>query len=136
MNKYYEHQQLIKRFKLLSIKEIPGFRVKDQTVGSFILIRFIQLLIKGKCSILDWKKYQVKINKKGDSDCYATFPLKINNKNVLIIIHLEFKTGNAKQTSEQKQYERKINKMGGKYFLVRNEYNAISEIKDYIKSLN
>lgn len=129
-NKYYEHQQLIKKFKLLAQKEIKGIRIFDRHVGKFVLIRFIILVLKGKAKLADYKKNMIAINKKGMADCYALY----NSGKFLIHLELEFKTGNANQSPDQKQWQKIIENMGGFYLIIRNEKKAVNDIKNYLKT--
>ena len=113
MGSYQEHQNLIKRFKFLAQKEIKGIRVFDRHVG-------LLYTKKGR---------SVKINRKGMADCYALFPAEIG----LIHIEIEAKTGNSRQTKEQKQWQKFIENNNGLYILMRNEFEAVKEIKEYLK---
>ena len=131
-DKYYEHQQLIKRFKLLAQKEISGIRFRDRHVGSFVLIRFIILVLKGKASLNDYKKNMIKINKKGMADVYGLLP----TVHGLIHLELEFKSGKAVQSKEQKAQQKLITNMGGFYLVIRNEQQAVIDIFNYIKKMN
>jgi hypothetical protein len=109
MNNYHEHQQLIKRFKILAQKEIPRIRIFDRTVGMFYTKN----------------GNPIQIAMKGMADCYALLPTKI----CLIHIEIEFKTGKAVQTKEQKTWETFIVSMNGIYLLVRDEYDSVTELK-------
>lgn len=122
MNQYYEHQELIKRFKVLAGKQIPNLRIFDRTVGLFYAKR-----VNG--GVIDYTP--VKINSKGMADAYGL--IKTNK----CMLHLEFevKTGNARQTKDQKNWENFIRLMNGKYIIIRNEFDAINEIKYYLKGL-
>lgn len=130
MDKYYEHQQLIKKFKLLAQKEIQGIRIFDRHVGKFVLIRFIILVLKGRAKLIDYKKNMIAVNKKGMADCYALVPTKYG----LIHIEIEAKSGNAKQTPDQKKWQKLIENMGGFYLLLKDEKQAVKDIKNYLIS--
>jgi hypothetical protein len=117
-NQYFNHQQLIKRFKLLAMKEIPNLRVFDRTVGLFYAKRINNGIIN---------YVPVKINSNGMADAYGL--LKTNSG----IIHLEFefKTGKAVQTEDQKNWEKFIINMNGYFLVVRDEKQAVNQIKNY-----
>jgi len=125
-----QHQNLLKRSKLLISKEMPEARIFDRIVGKFILIRFIQDVISCKMELKDWKKYMISINKKGMADAYCL----INIKNLFQIhIEIEYKSGQATQSIEQKIWEHFIVKFGGKYIVCRNEFELLESLKTYKK---
>lgn len=124
-NYYQEHQNLIGRFKILAQEEIKDIRIFDRHVGKFVLMRFIQDMIKGRCQFSDWRRYIIAINKVGMADCYALVPTKVG----LIHVELEFKTGKAVLSKAQKNWRRFILSMNGIHVTVRNENEAVSELK-------
>lgn len=110
MNNYLAHQNLIKKFKIDAQKEISGIRIFDNVVGLF------------------YRKtgQPIKIGIKGMSDCYALIPTKFG----LIYIALEFKTGSAVQSKEQKIWESFIKKNNGIYMVIREDYaDEIEKLK-------
>ena len=113
MGSILEHQNLIKKTELLGQKEIPGIRFFDRIVGKFYTR-------KGR---------RIAINRKGMADQWAIYPLN----GVLAHFEIEYKTGKARQTKEQKAWQKFIEKQGGVYFLVRDEFEAVKQIKEYIK---
>lgn len=115
-DKYSPHQILIKKFKVDIIKKIPKIRVFDQHVGLF------------------YRKNgsPIKIGINGQSDCYGLLP----TKHGLIYICFEFKTGNAKQSKDQKIWENFIIKNNGIYMVIREDYhNSIQELKNRLESV-
>ena len=78
----------------------------DRHVGLF----YIKRIVKGIGKLLP-----IKINKKGMADCYGL----ITTKYGLIHIEIEFKSGAAIQTKEQKEWEKFTRCKKGSYFLVR-----------------
>lgn len=131
MGSYKEHQNIIKKFKILAQKEFQGIRVFDRHVGKFVLVRFFTDLLLNKCKFQDWKNYLVSINQVGMADCYALLP----TKHGLIHIEIECKSGEAKQTKEQKHWQKYIESNNGIYILLRNEYDSVSELKLKLGSL-
>lgn len=117
-NQYFEHQELIKRFKLLAMKEIPNLRVFDRTVGLFYAKR-----ING--GIINY--VPTKINKPGMADAYGILKTDIGS----IHLEFEFKTGKAVQTKEQVNWEKFIINMNGFFLVVRDEKQAVTQIKNY-----
>jgi len=120
MNNYHNHQELIKRFKLLATRELPQMRIFDRTVGLFYAKR-----ING--GIIDYTP--ISINKKGMADAYALYNA---GQYGLIHIEIEFKTGKAVQNEDQKIWENFINNMNGFYLLIRDEKQGIKNIKDFL----
>ena len=111
MNRYKNHQTLIKNFKIQAQKEIPGIRIFDHPVGLFYTKNGTP----------------IKVGKNGQSDCFAL----ININSQLVYISIEFKSGNATQSKDQKVWQNFIeNIMGGIYLLVRDDYHkSIEELK-------
>ena len=119
MGSYHEHQELIKRFKIDIQQEIKGIRIFDRHVGKFLTMRAVK-------DISNWKHHIVSINKKGMADCYALY----NNGQTLIHLEFEFKSGNARQTKEQKIWQKFIENNNGIYKVIREDYHqSILEIK-------
>ncbi len=132
MGSYAEHQDLISRFKVLCQKEIANSRCFDRHVGKFLVVRFIKDLLSGNCKISDHKRYYIQINRAGMADLYVLIPTKYG----LIHIEVEAKTGKAKLSSHQKIWRDFIVKrMGGIYILMRDEYDAVTEIKKELENL-
>jgi len=125
MGSYKEHQNIIKKFTILAQKELKGIRVFDRHVGKFVSMRFFKDLLSKKCQFSDWKKYIIAINQSGMADCYALLPTKYG----LIHIEIECKSGQSKQSSDQKTWQKYIEKNNGIYIILRNEYDSISELK-------
>lgn len=116
MGSYKEHQNLIKKFKLLAIKEMPNARFFDRHVGTFLTM----------------SNHPIKINKKGMSDLYGI----ISTQSGLIHVEIEAKTGKARQSFEQKKWQAFIESMGGGYFILRNESETIQQLKDFVNETN
>jgi hypothetical protein len=117
-NQYFNHQELIKRFKLLAMKEIPNLRIFDRTVGLFYAKR-----ING--GIINY--VPMKINSNGMADAYGL----LKTQSGVIHLEFEFKTGKAVQTKEQKNWENFIVGMNGFFLVVRDEGQAVKQIKHY-----
>ena len=110
---YKQHQNLIQQFKLQVIKEIPNLHLFDRHVGLFYTKNNVPL----------------KIGLNGQADLYGLY----NNGKQLIHIEIEAKTGNAKQSKEQKNWQAFIEKNNGIYILLKNDINAaILEIKNLL----
>lgn len=132
MGSYHEHQTLIAKFKVVCQKEIEGSRCFDRHVGKFIVIRFLKDMIAGVCTLRDSKKYYIQINKAGMADLYVLVP----TKNGLIHIEVEAKTGKAVLSKYQIIWRKFIvERMGGIYIILRDEYDAVEEIKKELENL-
>lgn len=108
---YRQHQNLIKRFKLLASTELPEARFFDRHVGQFFTKT----------------GQQVKINEAGMSDLYGI----IKTENGLIHIEVEAKTGGGRLSAAQLKWKHFITEiMGGKFYLLRDEKETIDNIKN------
>jgi hypothetical protein len=117
-NQYFNHQELIKRFKLLAMKQIPGLRIFDRTVGLFYAKRINNGIIN---------YVPIKINSNGMADAYGL----LKTQSGIIHLEFEFKTGKATQTKEQKNWEAFVKNMNGFFLVVRDENQAVTQIKNY-----
>lgn len=113
MGSYLEHQNLIKKFKTIIQEEIPGIRVFDRHIGLLYTKRGTP----------------IRINIKGMADCYALLPTDFG----LLHLEIEAKTGNARQSKEQKVWQKYIEKSGGDYFILRDIEETIREIKKRVE---
>lgn len=94
--KYYKlHQELLEKVKLALQKKFPSALILDRHVGLFITTRGTP----------------VKINKKGMADLWMLY----NG----IHVEIEIKTGKARQTKEQLQWQKTIESKGSLYLLAR-----------------
>lgn len=118
-DRYNAHQELIKRTNLILHAKYPWLKIQDRHVGKFILIRFIQMVLKNKARLQDWKKNLISVNRKGMADQYILMPAKIGTFKFQIHIEVEYKTGEARQTPEQLQWQKEIESSNGHYVLVR-----------------
>jgi len=119
-DRYFEHQELIKRFKLLCAKQIPNIRIFDRTVGKFYAKRVNDGMVK---------YIPMSINRKGMADCYGL----LETDNGLMHLEFEFKSSlKAKQTPAQITWQQFIESMGGLYLVVRNENIGIKDIREFI----
>lgn len=98
---YAEHQNLIQRFKKICLTEIPNLYLFDRHVGLFLTQR----------------GNKVQIGMAGQADVYGL----LKSEKGLFHIEIEFKSGNARQSSHQKNWQNFIEKNNGFYFLVRSE---------------
>ena len=110
---YKEHQNLLNRFLLDVQLKIPDIRFFKRHVGLFYTRRGTP----------------VKINHSGMADLWALY----KTENGLLHIEAEVKSGNAKQTKKQKDWENFIKTRGGIYLIVRDDYNTtINQLKKQI----
>lgn len=122
MDNYFLHQELVKRFKLLATRELPGLRIFDRTVGLFYKKR-----VNG--GVVDYSP--ITINRPGMADAYGLYKTNIG----LINLEFEFKSSDkAKQTKEQINWQEFIESMNGKYFIIRDERQGVDDIKKYLSS--
>jgi len=115
MSSYKEHQNLVKKFKLEFPKHIPNMRVFDRHVGLLYTKRGTPM----------------QINKKGMSDLYGI----ITVNNIAIHIEIEAKTGKAVLSKEQKQWKKFCENFNIPFFLMRDEYETIKEIKNFLDNI-
>lgn len=116
MNRYKAHQVLIKKAKLRITSEIKEMRIFDHTVGLFYTKNAVP----------------VKVGVNGMSDCFGL----ITTDKGLVYVALEFKSGNARQSKDQIQWQEFIESRGGLYIVVRDDLDeAINKLKDYIRNL-
>lgn len=111
MNHYKKHQELIQKFKRLSLSVIPELRLFDRHVGLFYTKN----------------GHPIMISIPGQADVWGIYKS--------IHIELEFKSGKAIQTKEQKMWESFCKNNGMVYFLVRHE-DDIYEFKKIIAQKN
>jgi hypothetical protein len=109
MSSYAEHQKLLQRASLLVQSTFPQSRFFQRHVGLFYTKN----------------KSPISIGIKGQADAYILLHYKGN----LLNVEVEFKTGSATQTKEQKNWQKTITDLGGLYILCRNEQDIITEIK-------
>lgn len=109
MNYYKEHQKLLKQVLKALQKMYPSGRFFQRHVGMFFTANGIP----------------IKINTKGMSDLWGI----ING----IHIEIEIKTGKARQTEDQKNWESAIKKMGSHYFVIRS-IKDLEQIKETLQN--
>lgn len=115
-NRYKAHQDLIGRFKLLTTKNMPEFRVFDRIVGQFLTLRGTRIIIGNK----------------GACDQYGVYSLSVSDLIVPIHFELESKSGNAKLEPDQIIWQKFCKKRSIPHIIMRDEHQAINEIKSYI----
>jgi hypothetical protein len=52
-----------------------------------------------------------------------------------IRVEIEIKTGNARQSTEQKRWQKMIESLGGIYIVARSEQEAINKLKDRLNDI-
>jgi len=109
VNKYRAHQNLLNQIKLAVQGEFPNIRMFDRHVGMFYTAHGTP----------------VKINKKGMADLYAL----VDTVTGLIHVEIEIKSGQARQSKDQKKWQSRIELMGGLYILGRSSDQVIDELK-------
>ena len=107
MNFYKEHQKLLKEVMISIQKMYPEARAFERHVGVFRYLRSNGI---------------IKINKPGMADLWLIY--KGHH------FEIEIKTRNAKQTKEQKNWEKTITSCGSYYLVVRSleDIKKIGEI--------
>jgi hypothetical protein len=115
MGKYRQHQNRLTEIKLHLQKRFPGIRIFDRHVGMF-------KTINGEL---------IRINKPGMADLYALFPSEFG----LIHIEIEVKTGSARQSKDQKNWEKFIKGMGGIYIVARDAEETEKELERLIQGV-
>ncbi len=115
MGKYQQHQNRLTEIKLRLQKRFPKIRIFDRHVGLF-------QTLNGN---------PIRINKPGMADLYALFPCRFG----LIHIEIEVKTGNARQSKDQKNWEKFIKNMGGHYFIAREVDQIENEMESLIQGI-
>lgn len=116
MTTYADHQHLIQKFKYLSSKVIPNLRLFDRHVGLFYTKNGTP----------------VRIGMNGQADVWGIY--KCKNSKILVHIELEFKTGNAVQSKDQKNWEKFIKDHNGIYLLIRRD-SQVHDLKKILDTL-
>lgn len=83
----------------------------------------------GKRTLTEAKILKAEGVKAGVADLILNFP----NKDFTFLA-IEMKTENGKQTTNQKNWQKEIEKLGAKYVLCRNITEFITEINNYLES--
>ena len=142
MDKYLAHQNLINETTLYLQKKFPEARFFERHVGKFLLTRFLYS-IKNVGSLSELKrvlfiaknKFMISINKPGMSDQYMIYPIEINGNKVSLHMELEYKTGKAKLSLDQKRWKSICKKLNVFFVEVRDKEEAYEQIKDYLDGL-
>jgi hypothetical protein len=116
---YQEHQQLLIRTQLAIQKAIPEARLFPRHVGLFYTKNGTP----------------ISIGIKGQADAICYFPVNFNGVTFSLFVEIEFKTGNAVQTKEQKVWEKFIISLGGLYIVARSEDDTVNQILTFRDSL-
>lgn len=95
-NRYKKHQELLKNVKFALQQKYPEAKIFDRHVGVFRYLRSNGI---------------IKINKPGMADIWMLY--KGNH------YEFEIKTNKAKQTKEQKQWEKVVTDCGSYYYVIR-----------------
>lgn len=116
-NYYAQHQKNLELFKLkIQDRLKEKVRIFDRHVGLFYT--------KNGNSI--------KINEKGMADLY----LILNSPHGLIHVEIEIKTGNARQSTVQKNWQKFIESMGGLYFVVKDIEKDTQKVLNELENRN
>lgn len=115
MGSYKDHQNLIKKFKVLACKQIPDIRFFDQHVGMF------------------YRKNgaPIRIGTKGMADVFGL----LKTESGLMFLSFEFKTGKAVLSKDQVSWWKFIEDMNGIYMVVRDAEKAVEELKNKLEKL-
>lgn len=107
-------------------KRFSQIRLFQQHVGLFFKHSIInETNLESKSSFME---YAQKIGVKGMSDLYGIIDGRF--------IAIEVKTGNAKQSKEQRKYEAMVKKMGGIYIIGRSVDQVIKDIENELQRLS
>lgn len=109
MNKYAEHQKLLQKTLALTQQTFPKIRLFQRHVGLFFT--------KNGAPI--------QVNHAGMADAWGWLP----TPEFTLIIEIEFKTGKAVQSKEQKNWEKFCSEMGVLYILCRKENDVLEKIR-------
>jgi len=130
MNNYFEHQELIKRTKLLLTKKFPkALRAFDRVVGMFYAKR-------ENGGIINYAP--CKIGRKGQCDVWGVITCYYSNSpQVKIPIHFEaeFKTGKGKLNKDQIVWRDFCLSMGWLWFEVRDEHVFINDLTNKLDDM-
>jgi hypothetical protein len=108
VNRYKQHQIELKKIKLAFQERFPNGRIFDQHVGTFFTVL----------------GSRIKVGYKGMSDLWALVDGRY--------IAIEVKTGKARQSKKQKEWEAKVHKLGGEYYVIRSP-EEVSIIPKYLQ---
>lgn len=117
MNQSAAHSLLVNE-TLLKIGSLPFLRVWKRIVGTFYQVRRDP---RGKIT----EAIAVKIGTPGEPDIDG---ILTRLDGVGVRLGIEIKTGNAKQTEEQKDYQQMIRSRGGIYIVVRSAQEAFDAV--------
>jgi hypothetical protein len=109
MNKYAEHQKLLQKAILFTQNHYPQARLFQRHVGLFYT--------KNNAPI--------QINHAGMADAWGWLPLP----EYTLIIEVEFKTGKAVQSPDQKKWQKFCESYGVLYILCRDEEDIVKNIR-------
>jgi hypothetical protein len=109
INRYHQHQKRLKEILLGLQKAFPSARFFERHVGLFLTIN----------------QTPIRINKPGMADVWGLIP----HNGQLIHVEIEVKTGNAKQSRDQKKWEKFINNLDGIYIIARSVEQTVAELR-------
>lgn len=105
-------------------KEFSGLRLFQQHVGLFFKYNLMNEISRAKRgdNIKEiFMRYSIKVGIPGMSDLFGILDGRF--------IAIEVKTGSAKQSKAQKNYEKIIRSLGGVYIVGRSSKQVIEELK-------
>jgi len=123
-NRYFEHQELIKRNHLLVTKEIPELRLFNRISGLLFAKRVVNNIIS---------YIPLKSSITGMGDQYGYYRLQLINFPISLGVELEFKTGKAKYSKDQENWKGFCDGHGVIHFQVRDEIEFIKNFKERIE---
>lgn len=120
-----EHQKLLAETRLAVQKSFPNCRLFVRHVGLFYRP---SILSSPNFDKKESSKHIQRIGIKGEPDLSGF--IKIGN--YAVYLGIEIKTGNAKQTKEQKAFQKMVTDLGGIYIVGRSVEQVIDEINIHI----
>lgn len=111
-----EHQKLLQETFLYFQKMFPKGRIFKRQQGLFLNLRGMKTVV----------------GIPGQGDAYAILPINVFDNIFLLHIEIEFKTGNAVLSKEQKIWNSLIESLGGLYIVVRKPEDIGTEIQKKI----
>ena len=112
-----QHQELLQKTALLVQQTFPDSFFIPRTIGLFKTIN----------------DHNIMIGKKGQADAYIMLPVMAGNIRFQIHIEVEFKTGKASQTNDQKSWEKEITERSGLYIIARKQQDVIDSILEHYR---
>lgn len=141
---YNLHQRLLKQCHLKVQRTFHTVRLFEAHVGQYLALRVIDeviALIRGilNSTIKNWilsiralmRRSTVRVGTVGQADLNGILSVTLKDGTKIgVRLEIEIKSGKARQTPEQKIFQRIIEDLGGIYIIARHPDKLIKDIRD------